>query len=517
MRVPINTKTDGPLHQKIFTVGGSLLPRSTEATPNKATEAKLFEAKLLVDNSLPMSDLDIYKILQNEVPNLPAVYWQTLNNNFPAMNNTCAKFPSLVNLRFNNVYWQTMETSNGSFYLYGAYYDNRTLEEKAPVVRILGMINRLEPQVKTTCQLWFKSYKVPVFATVHEYKYVWRKQWGNPKNGQLQPYLMSCQIPIEYRHLVPESVSLVENPCDMAVINLRVINNVPEHGEKKEFAVCVKGLDYLHADLSVRLVEWLETLHYLGADKIFLYELEVHPNISKVLNYYKQRGLVDVTPITLPAYQPNIKRLLHIYFKMKVLNQWQNELIPYNDCLYKNMHMYKYITLLDIDEVIMPKGDNILWKDLIDNISKKVPKGKNLELASYIFRNVHYFSNPCNDEISNSQFIDIPPYMYMFQHIYRARNYSLPGYAIKSFHNTDRVLTLHNHFPLACIGGACSFYNVVTEDAQLQHYRPPSQEKSQKWCDNYTNFTVLDDAIWRHKDPIIPRVNEALRYLGFFS
>ena len=31
-----------------------------------------------------------------------------------------------------------------------------------------------------------------------------------------------------------------------------------------------------------RLVEWFELLAVLGAEKIFLYNLEVHPNVTKV-------------------------------------------------------------------------------------------------------------------------------------------------------------------------------------------------------------------------------------------
>ena len=56
----------------------------------------------------------------------------------------------------------------------------------------------------------------------------------------------------------------------------------PEEGEKAKFAVCVKGLDFPEEDLSVRLVEWIELLTTLGANKIFFYQLEIHPNVSKV-------------------------------------------------------------------------------------------------------------------------------------------------------------------------------------------------------------------------------------------
>ncbi|KAA0187799.1 hypothetical protein HAZT_HAZT003635 [Hyalella azteca] len=247
-------------------------------------------AKPLVDNSPSLPDSEYAKILQSEIPNLPIRYWQSLNNKFPAKNATCAIFPSLIDLQFNNVYWQTLKTSNGTFHLYGAYYDNRTLLAMEPVVRMLGMINRIEPTVQTICQLWFDGLEAPVFAEVFKYQFVWLKEWGNHKKGLFQPYLWSCKIPVDYRHLVPESVSLVEKPCDMAVTNLMVINNLPEGGKKGEFAVCVKSLDFPKEDLSVRLVEWFETLRHLGAEKIFLYELEVHPNITKVLNYYKKLG-----------------------------------------------------------------------------------------------------------------------------------------------------------------------------------------------------------------------------------
>lgn len=71
---------------------------------------------------------------------------------------------------------------------------------------------------------------------------------------------------------------------------MRIIYEKPV--EKKDFAVCVKGLDFLHEDLSVRLIEWIELLNLLGADKVFFYELQVHPNISKVLKHYEQEGKV---------------------------------------------------------------------------------------------------------------------------------------------------------------------------------------------------------------------------------
>ena len=72
-------------------------------------------------------------------------------------------------------------------------------------------------------------------------------------------------------------------------------------------------------------------------------------NTFKVLDYYSAQGLVDVTPISLPGYQPNLPILQHMYLKSKLNNKRQNELIPYNDCLYRNI--YRYVKLNSIDLV----------------------------------------------------------------------------------------------------------------------------------------------------------------------
>jgi len=61
---------------------------------------------------------------------------------------------------------QTLKTSNGTLHLYGAYYDVRKKNRLAPSVRILGMMDRIQPNVTSFCQLWFDKQKEPVFAKV---------------------------------------------------------------------------------------------------------------------------------------------------------------------------------------------------------------------------------------------------------------------------------------------------------------------------------------------------------------
>jgi len=484
----------------------------------ETTEINIFEAQPFIDRSRKLNETEKAAILQAKIPNLPLVYWFENKNKVRSKNKTCAKYPSVYDMNFNNIYWQQLETSNGTFFLYAAYLDVRHKNRLGPTVRILSMINRIEPTVKTYCQLWFNSTKEPVFSKVLEYKYIWYKKWGNYKQGIFQPYLMACQLPKNYWNEAPSSVSIVERECDNATTNLRVVyNKLPaEEKEKKKFAVCVKGLDFPDDDLSVRLVEWFELLNQLGADKIFLYNLEVHPNVTKVLDHYSKLGIVDVTPLTLPGYQPTMPGLQHMYLKSKVNNKRQNELIPYNDCLYRNMYRYEYIALLDIDEVIMPLQHKN-WSQLMDAVIVESLKVKNESRASYNFRNV-YFMDEMLETHEHGHFKDIPPYLHMLQHVYRSANYTKPGQYVKCFHNPEKALILHNHFPLGCLGGVCTSYPVDTDLAHLQHYRNDCVSTLKKSCaESFKKNSVKDTTIWRYKDELISRTTTSLLKMGFFG
>ena len=270
-RVKINTRE---------LLGKALHGKNTSNVSVSTTEKDDF-LEPAIDRSPKLTETDLVTKLQPQMPNLPIMYWQQNRLKNMSVNKTCAKYPGIFDLHFNNKYWQATETSNGTFLLYGAYLDVRPTNRLGPTVRILGMVNRLEPTVKAYCQLWYNDRQDPVFTPVLEYKYIWYNKWGNYKQGLYQPYLLACQIPRSHWGDTPASVSVVENQCETATTNLKVINNKLE-GEKRKFAVCVKGMDFPEDDLSARLIEWIELLNSMGADKIFLYNLEVHPNVTKV-------------------------------------------------------------------------------------------------------------------------------------------------------------------------------------------------------------------------------------------
>ncbi|XP_027229237.2 uncharacterized protein [Penaeus vannamei] len=463
---------------------------------------KPFKLQLKVDT--PVLDL------QEAVPNLPRRYWSPSFKG-KQLNKSCAHYPFYNQIRYNNGRWQIFSTSNGTFYLFGAYYDNRTTVD-GPIVRVLGMMDRVVQQVSIFCQFWLFGQNKPVFAKVSGHTYIWTT-FSHITYRLLRPCLLSCQMPSDYAHQVPESVSLVEQPCDTATTNLRVVNNRPPEGQTKDFAVCVKGLDIYHKDKSIFLVEWLETLYLLGADKVFMYDLQVHPNTAKVLKYYQETGFVDLTKLTLPGDQPNIPELSHHYLNTRILDKLLNELIPYNDCLYRNIYNYKYVVLLDIDEIIVPKNHSS-WRTLMEVVVEQAFKENPVPRTSFDARNVYFLDSMIE---KHGFFNDIPQYMHILQHVYRARNHTKPRHSVKCFHDTQLVLTLHNHYPSSCLG-KCRYYSIPTEIAQLQHYRSECIDSLRQLCKNeFRKNTVLDTAIWKYKEPLIERVSATLKTLGFFG
>ena len=225
------------------------------------------------------------------MPNLPLTYWRDNGKGKGmALNESCAKLPDPMKLRYNNLYWQEVVTSRLTLYLYGAYLDIRERNLEGPSVRLLGMTDKLRPKVNLFCQLWFENSTQPVISQVSQYSYIHSsaeegREGRNNPTDDLQPYLLTCPIPTAgHPNRNPILVSVVENACDTATALLKITHNKLEEGEKKKkFAVCVKGLD-IPDDLTVRLAEWIELVDAMGADMIFLYKYEVHPNKYKIQN-----------------------------------------------------------------------------------------------------------------------------------------------------------------------------------------------------------------------------------------
>ncbi len=255
------------------------------------------------------------------------------------------------------------------------------------------MIDRYEPSVDMYCQIWFRNLKRPMFSKVIEYRFVWNPKWGVPTKDVMQPYLLTCKIPLRW---TPMTVSIVENQCDKPTNMLKVVyNSLPENTtEKQNVVVCVKGLEFPDDTYIWRLVEWIEMTLITGADKIVLYNFHVSPRIAKVLRYYSQRGQVEVVGLTMAGWQPNNDFLRQNLFIKKKSIKRKNEVLPYNDCFYRNIYLFDFVALLDVDELIIPKQHSN-WKEMIVYLKTMASTDSKStdNIASYSFINTYFMES----------------------------------------------------------------------------------------------------------------------------
>ncbi|XP_037934539.1 uncharacterized protein LOC119668924 [Teleopsis dalmanni] len=444
------------------------------------------------------------KAVNEELPNLPLELHVKNRYRGFRLNTTCAPYPEVLEIQFHNNFYQHYSNKNITFELFAAYYDNRTDIPKHPVVRIFAMINQIEEKFNTNyCQFWFESQKEPVIVPITEYLVVWIKGWGN-KFNHLYPHMLTCILPKEKASEAPRSISIVNKECDKATNHLKVIYEPPLGKRKKGgFAVCVKGFMFPFADISARLVEWMEMMRILGAQEVIAYSLAVHPNATKVIDYYKKKGFLRVYPYSYARGEPVFANFQRYIMKEDYLNMILNEMFPYNDCFYRNIYKYDYVAGIDIDEVIMPLGNWTSWYDIVEYGEKfKSPNCKTF--AGICFRNTYYPKYEGQPPYST----DIPNYFYMLQHVKRIEKHMHIGFATKCLHNTKYALTLHNHYSLGWLG--CRNLDMNATDAQLQHYREPDDK-------NTLNLTIMDPNIWRFKDNLIKRTMRVFEDLDFFK
>ncbi|XP_034490332.1 uncharacterized protein LOC117793975 [Drosophila innubila] len=497
---------------------------------------------LLIDRREAPSLEERLKLIREEMPSFPLE--ELLRRPRYLTKTNCAVAPDFMNIEYHNEYWQVLHNVNFTFYFFGAYYDDRKAVPKTPLVRLLSMTNHYgkENELKypvTYCQLWYKNRPDPVIVEATDHKIVWI--WGGASR-RYYPTLISCPLAKSNgTQEVPEMVSLVADRCDRAKNLLRVVHELDEESptakgttemvksppgkqspkmakkdSKQEkplrFMVCLKAMDFPYIDMSWRLIEWLELLRLLGVDKVVFYDAQMHANMTRVLDDYKisSPGFVEVRPMSLGRGEPHSPRHFHHYaLDADGFNRILNEMIPYNDCYYRNMYKYDYIGVFDIDEVIMPLGNVTNWNDLI-KLAHRVPdyerdSSKCKDWVSFCFRNVYfprYVERP-------KVYKQLPSFYYMLQHVERVAEHCDRYSATKCLHSTKYAVGLHNHFPLhRAETGECAAKSVPIEFAQLQHYREP---------DNKTRLInpIIDDSIWRFQPKLQQRVYGKYKKLGF--
>ena len=189
------------------------------------------------------------------------------------------------------------------------------------------------------------------------------------------------------------------------------------------------------------------------------------------MDVYSSSGRIDLRQISLPGPHPNLPGLQQLFNEKRKELKRLDELIPYNDCLYTNMYRYlftlkpwlectmknsgslywylmnccmvfiripsryKWIGLLDVDEVLVPRKLDSLAEtmDVIESKDEEEDEGHTswsfivfsipftviiLNIISRSFSNVYFLDNMTDEsEVKDNK--EIPPNLHILNHVYR--------------------------------------------------------------------------------------------------
>ena len=248
--------------------------------------------------------------------------------------------------------------------------------------------------------------------------------------------------------------------------------------------MCVSPVhdNYSHA---YGLVEWIELNKILGVQYFTFYNYSMASNIEQVLSFYSKRGLVEVLPWNMPISIKN-PREIHYFGQLAALN----------DCLYRNRHKTKYIAVLDIDEFIIPKQNDVYsWSEML----KRLPI-----VSSYGFRNVFFRRNSDSFQSGEDYSKAARKYKLITLTKLRRDKFVFPLYQrSKLIVNPKKVETIGIHNIWGYKAGEVNSDTLpIAEDiGLLHHYR--------FWYSTDTSSeSVVDKGVLKYKDELIKSVKQ---------
>ena len=384
--------------------------------------------------------------------------------------------PSLV--LYRRKVWQYTRNKNEEIIAYQAYFDHRPILGNVTWIRIhVVVVNGLGRWV---CQFWCPEAKHPTVSRVYASRII----NAEILNGTLhEKYSFSCKLPANSS--VPSHVSLAHYKCSDSTMMLPVFK--PESGPvRHEFGICVTAS--YGSIPPIVFAEWLEFHHLLGVTEFNVYDTSME-NMTAIFKYYKKKGLLIVRKLPPPIDTnsfPGIKLA---------------RLIAINDCMLRNMFLYRYTLIIDMDEIIIPRmhsNYSTMMNYIHTNYSLEQPS------ASYVVHNTYFFRHWKAD---TSQ----PDYLRtaQFRHHSKVSSY---GFGPKSFIDPSQCLVGFNHY-CALSSPRTIRHNIVVHPdiARSHHYRLCGFSKAK--CEQLFATKARDDIALKFAPKLKQKMRKVLRYI----
>lgn len=297
-------------------------------------------------------------------------------------------------------------------------------------------------------------------------------------------FIYTCQL---QKNIAPYAVSLVRSRCGSPNI-LPVVNNFKNNlnPPSSRFTVCGPILHNKYNDQN-ELVEMVETNGLFGADHFVFYNYSTGADIQAYLRKYKSEGVADIVQWPLP---PELVDSHSHYGGIHYFGQ----LASLNDCLYRNLYKAKFIAVLDLDELLVPKSFNN-WSAVISSL----PNRPHPKICSAVFRNTFFRIDWSQPSVLSDREESVARDFGIKSLLTTLRERAIWSHGLRSKYiaDTSRLEMAGIHLPWKCIKERYN-YDVSTSVALLHHYR--------SWSSQVPQDAVQDISIFHYKENILQRI-----------
>ena len=365
-----------------------------------------------------------------------------------------------------------------SLFAYSAYYIDESVYPGEPHrIVVIGVVDVMIYSLYCSYSVSGKQYmQVSKFYTV-----------GGKFILNRKVFVAHCVLSTDITS-IPERVSLMYKNTSKKALTIPVETPVKAASipyRKDSMLICLKEL-YLpsyemYPNINIiNFIEWVELNRILGVDHISVYIQNTTSEMESVLIYYSNTGFLDLQSKQAEPGQDQIN------LKTPRRN------LGIVDCLYRNIHAYDWVLMIDSDEYLMPKKEMSL-KELVASVTSKRHKD-----VSYItFSNTVFFTDLVERIKDETELLTQQSLKHRKpEKLQRIKYMTNPRHCLLPFTHTCHVFN-----PTATKGG----HRVMLQPsvAQNNHYKEcktsrQTLEFNMYKCTNMTEPLFFDDGALRY-------------------
>ncbi|XP_053355963.1 uncharacterized protein LOC128527554 [Clarias gariepinus] len=379
-----------------------------------------------------------------------------------------------------------IKVNNHKSYMVGSYIEHR---HGAKMIRTIAIVLRSE-DTQYQCLLCCngKSESVPATCEIHSDHFGFEYGMAD----------ITCRLPVtctKPTHVTITSRQVKENGSSQDAHTFQHVRNqeIPEKFPY-EFAVCISVMfDYNNV---LELVQAMEMFKILGVQKVAIYKTSCDSNVQKVLDYYVKQKFVELIPWNLSPYINASRGWLKSVSSGEL--HYFGQIPALNDCVYRYMYQSRYVSLQDLDELILPMNVKT-WTELLPELERKY---KNI--GAFEFEN-NYF--PLSIKDSNSKYSpdswNKVPGVNILEHVFRLAKTNINRYEnFKTIVDPRFVVQATVHGLLKYTKGIVW---VDSKIARMYHMRNISNEILKE------SSQIRDTHLRDYADSLIPAVSKILQ------